>query len=85
MPQHKSCKKRMRTSTEARLKNRAYKSQMKTAEKKVLSATNRADAEEAFQVATKLLDRLAAKGILHQNTTANHKSKLANHIRGLTA
>jgi ribosomal protein S20 len=30
------------------------------------------------------LDRLAAKGILHQNTSANHKSKLANHVRGLT-
>jgi small subunit ribosomal protein S20 len=74
----------MRTNAESRLQNRTYKSQMKTAEKKVLSAKNRADAEEAYRAATKLLDRLAAKGIMHQNTSANHKSKLARYVRGLT-
>jgi len=74
----------MRTNAESRLQNRAYKSQMKTAEKKVLSAKNRADAEEALRAATKLLDRLAVKGILHQNTSANHKSKLSRYVRGLT-
>lgn len=84
MPQHKSCKKRMRTNAELRLRNRAYKSLMKTAEKNVLDAKNRADAEEALCSAMKILDRLAAKGVLHSNTSANRKSKLTRHVRSLT-
>ncbi|MFH1011457.1 MAG: 30S ribosomal protein S20 [bacterium] len=83
MPQHKSCKKRMRTSAESRLRNRAYRSVMRTAEKKVFSARTRADAEEALQSAMKVLDQLAAKGVVHPNTSANQKSKLARHVRGI--
>jgi len=56
---------------------------MKTAEKKVLSARTRADAEEALQSAMKILDRLAAKGVVHPNTSAHHKSKLARHVRSI--
>ena len=74
----------MRTSAISRLQNRSYKSIMKTTEKKVLSAKNRADAEEALRAATKVLDRLAAKGVLHSNTAANYKSKLVRHVQSLT-
>ena len=84
MPQHKSCKKRMRTSADSRLRNRSYKSEMKTVEKKVLTAKTRADAEEALVVAMKTLDRMAAKGVLHSNTSANYKSKLSRHVQSLT-
>ena len=57
---------------------------MKTAEKDVLNAKTRADAEEALCTAMRVLDRLAAKGVLHRNTSANQKSKLTRHVRSLT-
>lgn len=57
---------------------------MRTTEKNVLAAKNRADAEEALRAANRVLDRLAAKGVMHPNTSANHKSKLARYVRSLT-
>ena len=85
MPQHKSCKKRLITSAKARERNRMYKSRAKRLEKKVLSLTSKEDAQRELKTAAAYLDRLSTKGIIHQNTVANHKSKLARYVQSLKA
>jgi small subunit ribosomal protein S20 len=83
MPQHKSCKKRLKTSAKARIKNRSYKSRAKRLEKQVLSLTSPQEAQQELKIAVSLLDRLATKGIIHRNTAANHKAKLSRHVQSL--
>ena len=83
MPQHKSAKKRMRTSARKRAYNRMNKSRMKTAIKDLQDTQDKAVAEEKYKKVTTILDRLATKGIIHKNTAANRKSKLAKFVRTL--
>ncbi len=85
MPQHKSCKKRLLTNEKARIRNRAYKSRAKRLEKSVLSQTSHEKAQQELRVASSLLDRLSSKGIIHHNTAANHKAKLARYVQSLQA
>ncbi|MBQ6453730.1 MAG: 30S ribosomal protein S20 [Coriobacteriales bacterium] len=83
----KSQKKRIITAEKARIRNRAAKSELKTAVKRVRAAVEAGNAEEAqkqAQVACRLLDKAASKGIIHANQAANRKSgvmKLANTIK----
>ena len=83
MPHTRSAKKRMRKSREARLRNRSAKSAMKTAIKKVLAASSPEEAMEAFRMATSAIDRTAKKGIIHKNTAARYKSRLARIVQNL--
>ena len=83
MAQHKSAIKRIRTSEKARLRNRDYKSQMRTAIKNLRSLENKEEAELAYKNVSSLLDKLAGKGVIHHNNAANKKSKLANFVAGL--
>ena len=84
MAQHKSAVKRNRQSERTRLRNRVYKSQLKTAIKKLRSLDNKEEAENEYKTVTSLLDRLASKGIIHRNNAANKKSKLAIYVASLT-
>lgn len=80
MPNIKSAKKRVLISTARNARNKAIKSDMKTAIKKFeVAATegNRTEADGAFKVAVKKVDQAAAKGILHKNKAANSKSAMA--------
>ena len=83
MAQHKSAVKRNRQSERARLRNRVYKSQLKTAIKKLRSLENKEEAENEYKTVTSMLDRLSSKGVIHQNNAANKKSKLANFVANL--
>ena len=84
MAQHKSAIKRIRTSEKARLRNRDYKSQMRTAIKNLRALENKEEAEQQYKTVSSLLDRLACKGIIHPNNAANKKSKLAHHVASLS-
>lgn len=83
----KSQKKRIITNEKARLRNRAVKSELKTATKRVqtaIEAGKRDEAIAAAQDASRLLDRAASKGVLHKNQAANRKSglmKAANAVK----
>ena len=83
----KSQKKRIITAQKARIRNRAAKSELKTAVKRVRAAVEAGNAEEAqkqAQIACRLLDKATSKGIIHANQAANRKSgvmKLANTIQ----
>ncbi len=83
MAHTKSARKRIRQNEKARLRNRAYRTRMKTYMKRVLAATDRETAEEQLRKTVSLLDRLAAKGIIHRNQAANKKSRLVRYVNSL--
>lgn len=80
MPQHKSCKKRLKTSAVARVHNRAIKSNIKTAIKKLEEAGSSEEAQAQLRTVSSLLDRAAKRHILHPSTAARKKSRLARSI-----
>lgn len=80
MPQHKSAEKRVRQSARRRAHNRYYKVMMRNALKAVKSATSKDALVEEIRKATRVLDRLAAKGLIHKNYAANRKSQMARLV-----
>lgn len=74
MPNIASGEKNMRKSRAANLRNRAQRSTLRTALKKAQAATSSAGDKLTAVV---LLDRAARKGLIHKNTAARHKSRLA--------
>jgi small subunit ribosomal protein S20 len=64
----------MRQSAEARDRNRAQRSQLRTAVKKARTA---AGDQAAMAVAEKTLDRAGRKRLIHPNAAARLKSRLA--------
>jgi len=74
---HKSSIKRARQTVKRRHKNRVKREQIKEAIKGVLNAKGAADTQTAFATAEKVISRMAAKGMLHKNTAARRKSRLA--------
>ncbi len=82
----KSQKKRILTNEKARMRNKAVKSGVKTAIKKVHTAVDAGDAAAALAAALEastLLDKAASKGVIHKRQAANRKSgimKAANSV-----
>jgi small subunit ribosomal protein S20 len=82
----KSQKKRVLTNEKAHQRNKAVKSELKTATKKVQAAVDAGDAaaaQAAALAASRLLDKAASKGVIHAKQAANRKSgvvKLANSV-----
>lgn len=85
MPHHKSCKKRMKISKDENLQNRAGKSQIKNASKKVLTAKTKTEAELLLREAISVYDKMVRKGVLHANNASNHKSALAVFVNKFPA
>lgn len=75
----------MRTSALARLRNRENRSVCRTAEKRVLQSKDAASAKTELVSAYEVLDHMTSKGILHVNTAARHKAKLARFVNKLQA
>lgn len=67
------------------MRNRHYKSMMRTEIKKVLNTQEKEAAEAQFRKTMSVLDKLASKGIIHENNAANHKAKLAKYVNSLAA
>lgn len=83
MANHPSALKRMRQSRKRRLYNRSKKKLVKEAIKSVLNASTYEEASNNFRLASSVLDRIAAKGVLHKNTVAHRKSRLSKHCKSL--
>jgi small subunit ribosomal protein S20 len=83
MARHISAERQARKALKHRLRNRAYKSQMTTAVKKVRAAKGKDEAVAALTKIHKLLDQLASKGIIHKNNAANKKSRLTRHVNSM--
>ena len=82
MPRTKSAKKQMRQSKGRTARNRSQRSALRTAVKKVRSATDPQAARAAYLVAVKELDRAGRKRLIHPNTAARQKSRLAKLAKG---
>ena len=79
MPNIKSAKKRVLVNQAKAMQNKAAKSALKTDIKKFEAAVvegNRSEAEGAYKVAEKSIDKAAAKGLMHKNNAAHKKSAL---------
>lgn len=50
---------------------------------KAIDAKDKSAAEAAFKTAEPIMDRYAARGLIHKNKAARHKSRLGAHIRAL--
>ena len=74
--------KRVRQSLRNNLRNRHYKSMMKTSIKKVMEADKK-DASTLLEQAISTIDRVCGKGIIHQNRASHHKSKLTKYVNSL--
>jgi small subunit ribosomal protein S20 len=88
MPNSRSATKRMRQNRARRLRNRTVRSAMRTQIKKVLQAVAQSDlasAETQLRAAVKKLDQAASKRIVHRNTAARVKSRLAHRVNRLKA
>jgi small subunit ribosomal protein S20 len=66
----------MRQSRRHAAENRVQRSALRTAVRKVRSATTAAAAGAALRAAERLLDRAARKRLVHPNTVARQKSRL---------
>ena len=79
LPNIKSAKKRVLVNQAKAMQNKAAKSALKTDIKKFEAAVaegNRSEADVAYKVAVKAVDKAAAKGLLHKNNAAHKKSAL---------
>ena len=82
----RSAKKRARQAAAARIANTAQKSMYRTLIRNVVKAIDAKDktkAEAAYKEMTPVLDRYAAKGMIHKNKAARHKSRLTERIKAL--
>jgi len=83
LPNHKSCAKRMRTSALNRQRNRAFRSQLRTAIKEVRSESSHEEAAKKFVAASTLLDQAANKHLIHKKNADRNKSRLAMFVNKL--
>jgi len=80
MQRHKSVEKRVRTSKKANLTNRANRSRVKTAVRRVAEAKDRESADVALKAAVSVLDKSVKTGVIHKNKASNQKSRLSKLV-----
>jgi len=80
MPRIKSAKKRMRQTKARTARNKASRSELRTVIKKVRTAGTPAAAAAAMKDAEAMIDRAGRKNIVHRNTAARTKSRLARLV-----
>jgi len=76
----KSALKRIRITEAKTLRNRMVKSAVKTFIKKYeesIAAGNFEEAKRLYPRVSRVIDKAAAKGVIHKNTASRKKSKLA--------
>ncbi|MBW1601050.1 30S ribosomal protein S20 [Streptomyces sp. JJ66] len=82
----KSQIKRIKTNEKSRQRNKAVKSELKTAVRRVreaVAAGEAGKAAEAVAAANRKLDKAVSKGVLHKNNAANKKSALSQQVSAL--
>ncbi len=86
MAHSKSSKKRVFIGERNAARNKAIRSRVKTFVKKVNSAVeakNVDEAKAALQIAYKELDKAVTKGVLKKNTASRNKSRLTLKVNAL--
>tara|TARA_B100000941_G_C28322698_1_gene457361 strand:+ start:109 stop:363 length:255 start_codon:yes stop_codon:yes gene_type:complete len=75
--------KRVRQSRKANVKNKHYKSIVKSVTKKVLNENKKDEAIKIADSAFSAIDKVASKGIIHKNKAANQKARISKHLNNL--
>ena len=86
MPNIKSAVKRVKVTEVKNLRNRVFKSQLKTIIKKFNAAVESGDkavAADAYKAAVKKVDQAASHGIMHKNAVAHKKSQFTKKINSM--
>ncbi len=86
MANSKTAEKRHRQSVGRRMRNRTAKSEIRSAIKKFLVSVNdgsKDGADKQFNAIKKLMDTAVSRGIMHKNTVARKKSRLAKHLNSM--
>lgn len=83
MPNIKSATKRMELSRAANQRNRARRSELRTALKRVRQAETPDDARDRLRHAVSLLDRAAHTRLIHPNRADRLKGQLARYVDAL--
>ncbi|MEZ6135697.1 MAG: 30S ribosomal protein S20 [Pirellulaceae bacterium] len=81
MPNTKQAKKRLRQNVVRRDRNRITRTKMRSAIRKfreAVAAKTFDEAKELSLVAAKVLDKAAAKGVIHRNKAARLKSRMSH-------
>ena len=82
----KSQIKRILTNKKSQDRNKAVKSEVKTAvraTREAIATGDKTKAAAALAVAAKKLDKAASKGVIHRNQAANRKSSIAKQVAAL--
>ncbi|MCK4462237.1 MAG: 30S ribosomal protein S20 [candidate division Zixibacteria bacterium] len=83
MPTHKSCKKRVKTSTAARIRNRATGSHLRASIRELRAMTDKTEATAKLKEVTTLLDQAAGTNLIHKNNANRNKSRLTRFVASL--
>lgn len=78
-----SAEKRQAQSERSRVRNKSYKSMLKSRTKDFLEAIASGKKEEAqaeYRALSGMLDKAASKGILHANTASRKKSRMSKAL-----
>lgn len=88
MADHKSAIKRHKQSLVRKERNKAVKTSLRTAYKRVEAAATGTDNDEAtsqLKLAIKTFDKAVSKGVIHKKTAARTKSRLSKKISSMVA
>lgn len=83
MANHLSAQKRIRSNRTKHLRNHYQLKTCRTFIKRVKKLTDKTEAEVLLPNVFSMIDKLAAKNIIHKNKGANSKAKLAKYINRL--
>ena len=83
MATHASALKAHRQSLVHRERNRRFRSQLRTVLKQirsVIDAKDQAAVKKQLNAAISVIDKMAAKGVIHHNTANRYKSRLSSRV-----
>ena len=86
MPNIKSAKKRVLITETKTLRNKIFRTQLKTDIKKYQAAVAAGDtalAQTTYKAAVKKIDQAAARGIIHKNAAAHKKSQFTKALNAM--
>lgn len=71
----------MKTSAEARIRNRAYRSRLRAAVRELRTESSKEVAAKTYREVVSLIDGGVRRRLLHRNNAARQKSRLASFVR----
>jgi small subunit ribosomal protein S20 len=87
LPHQSSSAKRHRQSEKHRMRNKMFRSRVRTAIRKFVDTTQggaQAEAEKELLVCQSLLDRAVTKGIVHRNLAGRKKHRLQKMLQKMS-